>query len=130
MKRNNRVLATAACLLLAAATASAQTWSDRFVWVFGWSLSKDSDVAEITKLLETSAKSGLNGAVFSLGFDSLCKHDDAYFRRLERNRRRLQTAQHRADPRVSSASATAAASSATTAIWPRDSRRRCPVRRR
>lgn len=82
MNRKVHTLFGAACLMLAAATVSAQTWSDRFVWVFGWSLSKDSDVSEITKLLETSAASGLNGAIFSLGFDSLSKHDDAYFRRL------------------------------------------------
>jgi hypothetical protein len=80
MNRKVRTLFVSVCLMLTAATASPQTWSDRFVWVFGWSLSKDSDVAEITQLLETSAKSGLNGAIFSLGFDSLCKHDDAYFR--------------------------------------------------
>ncbi len=69
-------------LMLVSTCVNAQPGSDRFVWVFGWSLGKDSDVAEITGLLETSAKSGLNGAIFSLGLDSLCKHDDAYFRRL------------------------------------------------
>lgn len=82
MRRKKLTLCAVVCLMLAVATASAQTWSDRFVWVFGWDLSKDSDVADITKLLETSAASGLNGAIFSLEFDALSKHDDAYFRRL------------------------------------------------
>lgn len=57
-------------------------YPDRFVWVFGWGLGRDTDVSEITKLLDTAGQVGLNGAVVSLGLDTLCKHDDAYFRRL------------------------------------------------
>lgn len=56
--------------------------ADRFVWVFGWGLGKDSDVAEITKVLDAAGQHGLNGAMVSFGLDTLCKHDDAYFRRL------------------------------------------------
>ena len=36
----------------------AETYPDRFVWIFGWNLSRDSDVAEITKVLETGAGMG------------------------------------------------------------------------
>jgi hypothetical protein len=58
-------------------------YPDRFVWVFGWGLGKDGDVAEITKVLDAAAQAGLNGAVVSLGLDTLCKQDADYFRRLE-----------------------------------------------
>jgi len=61
----------------------AAAYPDRFVWIFGWGLGKDSDVAEITKVLDTAGRAGLNGAVVSFGLDTLCKHDAAYFRRLE-----------------------------------------------
>jgi len=58
-------------------------YPDRFVWVFGWGLGKDSDVKEITKVLDTAGQAGLNGAVVSFGLDTLCKRDADYFRRLE-----------------------------------------------
>ncbi len=63
--------------------SSLAAYPDRFVWVFGWGLDKDSDVAEITKVLDTAGKAGLNGAVVSFGLDTLCKREAAYFRRLE-----------------------------------------------
>lgn len=63
--------------------AQAEPYADRFVWVFGWGLRNDKDVAEITKLLETSAQSGLNGAVLSVSLDTLCKQSPDYFRRLD-----------------------------------------------
>jgi len=62
---------------------SAASYPDRFVWIFGWSLTRDSDVAEISQLLETGAKHGINGAVVSFGLDTLCKKSPDYFRRLE-----------------------------------------------
>ncbi len=58
-------------------------WSDRFVWVFGWGLGRDEDMAAIAAVLETAAKNGYNGAVLSAGLDFLCKRDEAFFRRLE-----------------------------------------------
>ncbi len=64
-------------------TSLSAPYEDRFVWVFGWGLRQNSDVAEITRLLDTSAKSGLNGAVLSAGFDTLCKQSPEYFRRLD-----------------------------------------------
>lgn len=58
-------------------------YPDRFVWVFGWGLSKDSDVVEISKVLNSAGSAGLNGAVVSFGLDTLCKRDAEFFRRLE-----------------------------------------------
>lgn len=57
--------------------------ADRFVWVFGWGLDRDGDVAAITRVLDVAGRAGLNGAVVSLGLDTLCKRDADYFRRLE-----------------------------------------------
>ena len=74
----------ATCLAVCLATRSlVAAYPDRLVWVFGWGLGKDSDVAEITQVLDTAAQHGFNGAVVSFGLDTLCKHDAAYFRRLE-----------------------------------------------
>ncbi len=61
----------------------AAAWPDRFVWVFGWGLGQDSDVAAITQVLDTAAQHGINGAVVSFGLDTLCQHDADYFRRLD-----------------------------------------------
>ncbi|MGQ9518827.1 MAG: carbohydrate binding domain-containing protein [Candidatus Fervidibacter sp.] len=60
---------------------------DRFVWVFGWGLERDDDVAQILHVLKTAASHGYNGAVLSAGLDSLCKRDEAYFQRLEEIKR-------------------------------------------
>lgn len=72
------------CLLLSwLNSASAAPYTDRFVWVFGWGLGKDSDVVEITQLLDTAAQHGINGAMVSFGLDTLCKKTPDYFRRLD-----------------------------------------------
>jgi hypothetical protein len=76
-------------LLALASTSHGAT--DRFVWIFGWGLDKDSDVSEISKVLETAGKHGFNGAVFSSGLDTLCKQTPDYFRRLEGVQRACQT---------------------------------------
>jgi len=65
------------------AGAGAPSYRDRFVWVFGWNLSKDADVADVSRLIETAAGHGINGAIVSFGLDTLCKKTDDYFRRLE-----------------------------------------------
>src|ERR1017187_8321647 len=57
-------------------------YADRFVWVFGWSLGHESDVTNVTRVLDSAAQHGLDGAVVSFGLDTLCKHDADYFRRL------------------------------------------------
>ena len=62
--------------------AGAAAYNDRFVWVFGWGLGKDSDVTEISRVLETAGQHGLNGAVLSSGLDTLCQQSPDYFRRL------------------------------------------------
>jgi hypothetical protein len=58
-------------------------YPDRLVWVFGWGLGNDRDVTEITRVLDTAAQHGLNGAMVSFGLDVLCKHDADYSRRLD-----------------------------------------------
>lgn len=72
--------------LLAARPAGAAEYPDRLVWIFGWNLSRDSDVEEISQVLRTAAASGINGAVFSLGLDTLCKKTPEYFQRLDKVR--------------------------------------------
>lgn len=76
-----RVLLSLSATLFAFSAGAA--YPDRFVWVFGWGLGRDSDVPEITKVIETGAQHGINGAVVSFGLDTLCKHDADYFRRLD-----------------------------------------------
>ncbi|MCS7191625.1 MAG: hypothetical protein NZ937_01400 [Armatimonadetes bacterium] len=76
-------------LLVLGNLVSVQTpkFRDRFVWIFGWGLGQDEDVPQIVSVIETAAKHGYNGAVLSAGLDSLCKRDEAYFRRLEEIKR-------------------------------------------
>src|SRR5258708_4736763 len=70
---------------------AAERFADRFVWIFGWDLQKDSDVTEISRILETAGEHKFNGAVVSLGLDTLCKHSADYFRRLEEIRKSCDT---------------------------------------
>ncbi len=69
-----------ACLVIG--SAGAEPYPDRLVWVFGWSLRNDRELAQVTNLLNTAAQAGLNGAVLSAGLDTLCKQSSDYFRRL------------------------------------------------
>jgi hypothetical protein len=62
---------------------AAEPYSDRFVWIFGWGLGEDGDVAEVTRVLEAAGQHGFNGAVLSSGLDTLCKQSPDYFRRLD-----------------------------------------------
>jgi hypothetical protein len=80
--KTSRILIFALLALCSAASAAAP-YQDRFVWVFGYGLSKDSDVTEIDKLLETAAQHGINGAVLSASLDSLTQKTPDYFRRLD-----------------------------------------------
>lgn len=79
------VMANLAIFVLGARTALSQqaSYPDRWVWVFGWGLGRDSDVTEVLNLLDRAGRSGYTGAAVSFGLDSLCKWDDARFRRLE-----------------------------------------------
>ena len=87
----NRIMKTLsllACLWsLVVPLGAAEPYEDRFVWVFGWGLGTDGDVAEISRVLETASQHGLNGAVVSFGLDTLCKQPTDYFRRLEEIKR-------------------------------------------
>lgn len=75
-------LLLAASLGLGVASPAFAQYADRFVWIFGWGLGRDSDVAEIVKVLDTAGQHGFNGAVASFGFDTLCQQSPEYFRRL------------------------------------------------
>ena len=73
-----------AVICLSAVTMSAaERFADRFVWIFGWNLEKDSDVQEVSHVLETAGQHRFNGAVVSFGLDTLCKKSPEYFKRLE-----------------------------------------------
>ena len=72
-----------ALFCLATGAALAAPYADRFVWVFGWGLGKDADVAEISQLLDTAGQHGCNGAVVSFSLDTLCKKTPDFFRRLD-----------------------------------------------
>ena len=67
---------------LAVRLGAAEPYADRFVWVFGWGLGSDGDVAEMSRVLQTASQHGFNGAVVSFGLDTLCKQPPDYFRRL------------------------------------------------
>lgn len=77
-----RILLLVCLCGLAFRSGAAQPYADRFVWIFGWGLGKDNDVAEITRVLESAGQHGFNGAVMSPGLDSLCQQSADYFRRL------------------------------------------------
>jgi hypothetical protein len=62
---------------------AAESYPDRFVWVFGWGLGRDGDVGEISNVLVTASQHGINGAVVSFGLDTLCQQSPDYFRRLD-----------------------------------------------
>ena len=86
-------LALAACLLVwpgsrlqasdAPAKVTSGPYPDRLVWVFGWNLNQDSEMAEVTKVLDTAAQHRCNGAMLSGQLDSLCKAKPEYFARLD-----------------------------------------------
>jgi hypothetical protein len=66
-----------------ASPLAAQAYQDRFVWVFGYNLSRDADITAIEQMLEDGARHGINGAVLSSGMDSMSRQPAAYFRGLE-----------------------------------------------
>jgi hypothetical protein len=79
----NKRLFFACICLLALPLGAAQRFADRFVFIFGWGLQKDEDVAEISKVLETAGKNHFDGAVVSFGLDTLSKQSPDFSRRLE-----------------------------------------------
>jgi hypothetical protein len=78
-----KLISFAAGCLLALNLSAAERFADRFVWIFGWGLEKDSDVSEISRILEAAGKHRLNGAVVSFDLDTLCKKSPDYFKRLD-----------------------------------------------
>jgi hypothetical protein len=78
-----KTLALLFLLALAHPLRGAEGLADRFVWVFGWNLEKDSDVPEMVRVLDAAGQHGCNGAVLSAGLDSLSRQSPDFFRRLE-----------------------------------------------
>ena len=66
--------------------SAAEPYPDRLVWIFGWGLGRDGDVAEVARVLDAAGRSGLNGAMVSFGLDTLCKKEPEWFRRLDQVR--------------------------------------------
>jgi hypothetical protein len=62
-------------------------YEDRFVWFSKWGLGADSDVAEVSRVVETASLHGINGVVGSFGLDTLGKRKADYFRRLKQVQR-------------------------------------------
>lgn len=79
-------LAIALSALACCLDAAPASFADRFVWVFGWNLRDDAGAAEVCRVIETGADSGLNGAVVSFGLDALCRGKEDFFARLEKVR--------------------------------------------
>ncbi len=79
---NKRIFFTCICLL-ALRLGAAQRFADRFVWLSDWTLQKDEDVVEISKVIETAGKNHFDAAVVSFGLDSLGKASPDFFRRLK-----------------------------------------------
>ena len=79
---NTRCLLWLTLVCLTVRLGAAQVYPDRFVWIFGWGLSKESDVAEISRVVENAGKHGCNGAVVSFGLDTLSRKPADYLRRL------------------------------------------------
>ena len=74
-------------LLTMAGTALGKPYPDRLVWVFGFDLDNEKDVAEVETMLDTGAKHGINGAVLSAGMDRLAKQSPEYMKGLDRVRK-------------------------------------------
>ena len=70
------------CLAACAGPAAAAPYPDRWVWIFGWDLNADRDVAGVLQVVESGAAHGINGAVVSFGLDALCQKPPDFFRRL------------------------------------------------
>ena len=80
--RNSLLLVCLILCLGLGSTHADEPLRDRFVWIFGWNLETQGDVAEISQLLETAGSHSLNGAVVSFGLDTLCQKSTDYFDRL------------------------------------------------
>ena len=75
-------LTTSAAENTAGPAAPPRVYPER--WVYSaHNLSRDSDVEEIRRIVETAAEHGLNGMVLTGGFDTIDLQKPAYFRRLD-----------------------------------------------
>lgn len=77
-----KILVLSALLLLVSSSSRGAAYEDRFVWLFGWHLGSDRNVQEMSRVLQSASKAGLNGVVASFGLDNLCHQGPEYFARL------------------------------------------------
>ncbi|MCE5230776.1 hypothetical protein LLG95_14460 [bacterium] len=92
-QRHIKYFRALACLAIAIAqllgfvqfarSATAPLYEDRFAFIFGWNLTRDSDVTEIVNLLDMGPRHGLNGAMMSVALDTLSLKGPDYLRRLD-----------------------------------------------
>jgi len=87
MSRRLTTAETCACLVLALLAPAASAPAGGKVYPLRWvyvsrSLTKDQDLADVRRIVNTAADHGLNGMVLT-GLSSLDRRDAAYFRRLE-----------------------------------------------
>ncbi|MCX8082972.1 MAG: hypothetical protein N3D17_06235 [bacterium] len=61
-----------------------ENYRDRFLWVFGFNLTKDDDVEKIVLLIKDASQNNYNGIVLSGGLDSLSRQDNRYLENLEK----------------------------------------------
>ena len=73
-------------LILSGLPCEGKVYPYRWVYV-SRSLHRDSDVADITNIVETASESGLNGMVLAAGLDRLDQQSADYFVRLEQVKR-------------------------------------------
>ena len=113
------------CLLLLCTAgvgyaASANNYAAHWVWISGWNLKTDGDVAEITKVLESGAAHGINGAVHILWTGFVVETMTADFsRRLDEVQRTCEHLKIELFPGGASASVMAARRYNTINILPR-----------
>lgn len=94
---NTRMAWVAGLALGWGAAAGAAAYEDRFVWVYGWRLRTDAEVGEVSRIIETAAKHGCNGAVMEAGLDTLTSPASSALR----TRTSRTAAAHRCDSRTS-----------------------------
>lgn len=70
-------------LVLPTLALAEDPWRDRLVWVFGWGLHNDVELAQTGQLVTNAARAGLNGTVVSCNLDLLCRKSPDELRRLD-----------------------------------------------
>lgn len=85
MVKGAKLLTFVVFLVLLGSLCQGEVYPYRWVYV-SRSLHRDSDVADIKKIVQTASESGLNGMVLAAGLDRLDRQSTDYFVRLEQVR--------------------------------------------